>query len=304
MRLVEVFRTPGATTVADLRRQLAGRGLSDHLWLDLVGGGDPGFVAVRVAAEGERMLAYAQVSAASGGAELEVLGDDPAAVRDAAATALDAFAADGGGELTWWVDDPSTEVRDLAAGVGLAPLRALHEMRRPLPHERHADIATRAFRPGTADEDAWLAVNNRAFAGHPEQGGWTRATLASRIAADWFDADGFRLHEVDGALLGFCWTKVHPATDREPELGEIYVIAADPETAPRGLGTQLTLAGLDWLSARGIATADLYVDAANASAMALYERLGFGVHRTRTAFHGHVAPDRPPAAASTPEGTR
>ncbi len=288
MHVVEVLRRPDTDTLAELRSYADGRGLSDHLWLDLRAGGSPGFVAVRVVGEGGVTEAYAQVSAAAGGAELEVLGDDPAATADAAETALDAFAADGGGALTWWVDDPPPTIAALAAASGLSPSRALHEMRRSLPHERHAEIVTRAFQPGDADEAAWLAVNNRAFAGHPEQGGWTPATLAARLAADWFDPDGLRLYELDGRLAGFCWTKIHPATADDPELGEIYVIAADPDFAGRGLGTQLTLAGLDSLTERGVATADLYVDAANTAAFGLYTRLGFHIHRTRTAFTGIV----------------
>ena len=291
MHVVEVLRRPDPSERAALQAYVATFGISDHLWLDLLAGGAPGFIAVRVLAPdipgvGTTTRAYAQVSATTGGAELEVVGDDQAARLDAAETALDGFAADGGGNLTWWVDDPGPGETELAAAHGLAPARALYEMRRSLPHERRATITTRAFRPGTADESAWLAVNNRAFATHPEQGGWTAATLANRIAADWFDPDGFRLYEDAGRLLGFCWTKVHPARDDDPELGEIYVIATDPDAAGRGLGTELTLAGLDWLGDRGIATANLYVDAGNIPAVALYTRLGFHIHRTRTAFTG------------------
>ncbi|HWL43234.1 MAG TPA: mycothiol synthase [Ilumatobacter sp.] len=292
MHLIEVVRRPDPATVAELQAFAAGRGLSDHLSLDLAAGGGPGFVGVRIQTADTSTVAYAQVSVAAGGAELEAVGDDPAAALDAVETALDAFATDGGGTLTWWVDDPPQAVTALATAHGLAPVRGLHEMRRPLPHERRADIVTRAFRPGTSDEDAWLHVNNRAFADHPEQGGWTRATLTARLAADWFDADGFRLHEVaDGSALrlaGFCWTKVHPATATDPQLGEIYVIAADPDFAGRGLGTQLTLAGLDWLTEHGVTTADLYVDADNTAAFNLYTRLGFHIHRTRTAFTGQL----------------
>lgn len=300
MRLVEVSRKPFPVLAG-----FVGGRISDHLWLDLANGGSPGFVAVRVVAAGGLTVAYAQISAATGGSELEVIGDDRRAELDAAETALDAFATDGGGHLTWWVDDPDPTTHDLAARAGLGAARALHEMRRPLPHEQRSEIVTRAFRPGTSDEQAWLTVNNRAFAGHAEQGGWTRATLAQRIAADWFDPAGFRLYEVaEGStrtLAGFCWTKVHPPTGGDPELGEIYVIAADPAFHGRGLGKQLTLAGLDSLSDRGVRTADLYVDAANTPAFDLYQRLGFHIHRTRTAFTGHVAAQ--PAVTADPKGT-
>jgi mycothiol synthase len=160
-------------------------------------------------------------------------------------------------------------------------------MRRSLPlAESQPTLEVRTFRPGH-DELAWLEVNNRAFAHHPEQGGWSIETLQSRMAQPWFDPLGFIIHEADDRIAGFCWTKVDPEVD--PTLGEIYVIAVDPDFHGRGLGSALVLAGLENMSRRGITEAMLFVDAENKPAVEMYERLGFRVTRTDRAFVGDIA---------------
>jgi mycothiol synthase len=160
-------------------------------------------------------------------------------------------------------------------------------MRRHLPLETEVatEVVTRPFVVGE-DEDAWLAVNNAAFADHPEQRGWDRETLVQREREPWFDPDGFLLHERDGQLAAFCWTKVHVELD--PPAGEIYVIAVDPRFHGLGLGKALTVAGLRHLATAGLTEAMLYVDAANEAAVGLYDRLGFRTARVDQAFTGTV----------------
>ncbi|HUF99150.1 MAG TPA: mycothiol synthase [Ilumatobacter sp.] len=274
------------------------RPLSDHLWLDLQRGGSPGFIAVRVA-DGIGTVAYGQISAANHESSLEIVVHPRAAAgppgvarlaRDTAETAIDAFQRAGGGELVAWVDvNPIGQaLADVCTERGLVLRRQLHEMHAALPLDQHAIVTTRDFVVGD-DDAAWVRVNNSAFAEHGEQGGWTVATLALRQAEPWFDPTGFRVHEIDGRMAAFCWTKIHgldlPADQRH---GEIYVIAVHPDFHGRGLGKQLTLAGLDSIAARGISAATLYVDDDNAPALSLYRSLGFTVHRTRRAYGGTV----------------
>jgi mycothiol synthase len=242
-------------------------------------------VLLPAAGDHDALAGYAQASRRGGGWTMQVVVDPSRSGTDPSAALLDrvlrAIGAAGGGDVDWWVFDASADTAALAAAHGFAPDRDLKQMRRPLPAERRSNVATRAFVTGQ-DEDAWLAVNNRAFAGHAEQGGWTLDTLRQRMDLPWFDADGFRLHERDGRLAGFCWTKLH-----DPGLGEIYVIGVDPDYQGLGLGRELTLAGLDHMADRGVTNALLYVDGDNRAALALYERLGFEVSRTDLAFRHH-----------------
>ncbi|MET8151148.1 mycothiol synthase [Actinoplanes sp. NPDC049668] len=223
------------------------------------------------------LAGYAYVDDLSG--ELVV---HPKHRRRGVGTAL--LAAAGPRARQFWAHGDDEGARAFAEGSGFARSRVLWQMRRgladlpavPLPD----DVTVRAFVPG-ADDEAWLAVNSRAFAHHPEQGRWTADDLRLRLAEPWFDPAGFLL-AVDpaGELLGFHWTKVHPAEGGEPAIGEIYVLGVDPGGHRRGLGAALSVAGLHHLAGRGLSHALLYVDESNSAAVALYRRLGFEVHST------------------------
>jgi mycothiol synthase len=208
---------------------------------------------------------------------------------------LTALLEQAGGSPKVWAHGELPGAVALAGSLGLRRFRALWKMRRPLtgqpiPHEDPPPgVRLRTFEVGR-DEDAWLRANARAFAGHPEQGGWVEDTLRRRIAERWFDPKGFLLaFDADG-LAGFCWTKVHPPTANDPELGEIFVIGVDPSRKGLGLGRPLVVGGLASLADRGVRTGMLFVDAANEKAVGLYASLGFTTARVDRAYEREINP--------------
>ena len=304
MRITEIAAVPtdeqrsrARAFVTSVETAIGRPQMSDHLKIDLGrhGGDEPPGPLLVMLHDDERLVALAQLSEANEAWMLEVVVEpglhDAVDVRDDIVdTAVDAHRRRRSDAVVWWIDDPTAHDHEVAGRLALDVWRELYEMRRPLPHPQRAEVSTRAFRPGV-DDEAWLAVNNRAFASHGEQGGWTLDTLRLRFDEPWFDADGFRVFDdADGTMAAFCWTKLH--TDETPVVGEIYVIAVDPSAHGRGLGKQLTLAGLDSISDRGVTVANLYVDAGNTAAVGLYERLGFDIHRRRVAFAPpeHITP--------------
>lgn len=209
---------------------------------------------------------------------------------DIASPLLERAVADApaGAPLHLWAMHAGQDDDERARAHGFTPERDLLQLRVPLPLapdviKATRPLKTRPFVPGR-DEEAWVATNNQAFEGHPEQGGWTVEQLRQRMAADWVELDGFLLaDDPDGdGLIGSCWTKVH--RDHHPFLGEIYVIAVDPRHHGEGWGRSLTVAGLQSLSDRGVTVGMLYADATNEAAVGLYHSLGFRVHHVDRSY--------------------
>lgn len=191
----------------------------------------------------------------------------------------------------------------LLTGLGLRPERTLLTMRADLTAEvtragtQDPEVEVRAFRTGW-DEDAFVALNARVFAHHPEQGSLTRADLDLRLREPWFDPEGFHLALLDGELVAFVWTKREPGA----EDAEIYVVGTAEEAQGRGIATRLLTDALARLREQGVRHVQLYVEGDSAAAVHLYERRGFDVAGKDVQFalpEGTELPAAGPAAGST-----
>ncbi|WP_116450939.1 mycothiol synthase [Blastococcus litoris] len=274
----EVLELLRAATAAD-----GVRPLSEDAELRLQHG-TPGGHDVSVRTADGRLAGYARLD--DGTAELVV---HPALRRRGFGTALldRVLELSAPGPVDVWAHGDLPGSAELLGHHGFTRARVLLQMRMPLAGvdadprpELPADVRVEPFRPGR-DEDAWLRVNARAFAWHPEQGRMTRADLELREAEPWFDPAGFLMAwrgdpDAGGQLLGSHWTKVHPAGDAGPEpIGEVYVLGIDPDAQGMRLGRALTDLGLAHLRGRGLGEVLLYVEEDNAAAVRLYEGRGF-----------------------------
>lgn len=79
--------------------------------------------------------------------------------------------------------------------------------------------------------------------------------------------------EVDGAVAGFTVARL----DRESSIGEIYMMAVDPDHQGTGIGSELTAVALDWIKNSGMSVAMVETgdDPGHAPARKTYEQAGF-----------------------------
>jgi mycothiol synthase len=290
-------RRPAIAALDGAARAIAGHdAVGDAVWRDL---GAPHAESVGFLIDSRAYVHVARAEPGGAGAHWTAGAIRLPAARDreTTSTLLDAavahVAAHGGGRLECWVLGVTEGDDAPFADAGFTVARSLFEMRVPLPRPEAPHwppgLGVRTF-DRERDGEAWLAVNNRAFADHPDQGGWTEATLRERMAESWFDPTLFLLAADADGLAGFNWLKLHSARDPDPVLGEIYVIGVDPRAQGTGLGRALAVAGLQAVHDRGAPVGMLFCASDNAGALALYRSLGFEVHRTDRAYAREVAP--------------
>jgi mycothiol synthase len=170
------------------------------------------------------------------------------------------------------------------AAAGLVETRRLLTLHRALGPDAAPAAVPASTLPGLTlgtfdpvrDADAWVTVNARAFADHPEQGSLTRADLDQRLAQPWFDAEDMVVARRDGVLVGFVWVKRERPRAVDAD-AEIYVVATDPTVQGHRIAAVLLASALHRLSEDGVPGVELYVEADNTAALRLYERWGFEV---------------------------
>jgi mycothiol synthase len=260
--------------------------IGEHKFLRIQRGDD--LSAAVMAVEGERIVGYAHtLTYGEGRARRESCEAvvHPAFRRRGVGRALLAQVVTdarlrGAHRIDVWAYNNSPAGASLAASFGFKLTRRLLHMDRPLGEALEPTAprgaVIRSFRPGR-DDDAWLSLNNRVFAGHPENGTWTLDDLHARMAQPWFRADDLLMLDVNGGLAGFCWLKLEQQAG-DGRVGEVYVIGAAAEYRGRGFGRYLMGRALSQLRRRGADTVAVYVDESSTSAVSLYETAGFRRH--------------------------
>ncbi|MDA8371428.1 MAG: GNAT family N-acetyltransferase [Nocardiopsaceae bacterium] len=131
-------------------------------------------------------------------------------------------------------------------------------------------LSLRAWAPVFASLEAILGPSGLFAWMHPDWREDQRRAVHSALA----DADlDIHVAEVDGEVTGFVAVRI----DQDSRLGEIHMIAVDPDHQRQGIGARLTDAAATRMKTLGMEAAmiDTGGDPGHAPARRTYERAGF-----------------------------
>lgn len=124
-----------------------------------------------------------------------------------------------------------------------------------------------------ADLDAIVALESDGF----DDGRWSRASWADALASG---RGRVLVARAGGEVAGVA------ALSHVAGVADLDRVVVRSDHRRRGLGRRLVLAGLDWSASVGAGRVLLEVDAANVTAVTLYERLGFVAVGRRPGYYG------------------
>jgi mycothiol synthase len=261
--------------------------IAEHVLLHLRHGGDKSGSHL-VIEENQKVIAYAHLDTTDlvAGPSVEAVVHPQHRGKGLGVLILKEAIRICGDKTRIWSHGDLSAAKAIAASLNLEHLWSNLLMSKPLGEIQlvTSKYPIRTFIPGL-DNQAFLSLNNKIFANYPDQGGWSEDALKVRLNESWFDDKGFFVAEDKGKLIGFCWTKMHGAhthsqtgsdADHGHEaLGEIYVLAVNPDYKGQGVGRNLTITGLNYLKYQGLNNVMLYVGVENKPAFNLYKSFGF-----------------------------
>ena len=261
--------------------------IAEHVLLHLRHGGDKSDSHI-VFEEGNQVIAYAHLDTTDlvAGPSVEAVVHPNHRGKGLGSLILKEAVKVCGDKTRIWSHGDLPAAKAIAASLKLERLWSNLLMSRSLGEIQPvtSKYPIRTFIPDL-DNQAFLSLNNKVFANYPDQGGWSEDDLRVRLNEEWFQKEGFFVAEDKGELIGFCWTKIHGAHTHSHSgedddhghdaLGEIYVLAVNPDYKGQGVGRDLTITGLNYLKYKGLNNVMLYVGVENKSAFNLYKSLGF-----------------------------
>lgn len=137
-------------------------------------------------------------------------------------------------------------------------------------HDAVVDLSLRAWAPVFASLEGVLGESGVYQRLHPDWRADQRRVVEAACGAEHI---AVWVAEVDASAVGFVAVRL----DREASIGEIYLIAVDPDHQRAGIGSALTTFALDWIKNAGMAVAMVETggDPGHAPARRVYERAGF-----------------------------
>ena len=261
--------------------------IAEHVLLHLRHGGDKSDSHL-VIEENQKVIAYAHLDTTDlvAGPSVEVVVHPQHRGKGLGALILKEAIKICGDKTRIWSHGDLPAAKAIAASLKLERIWSNLLMSKSLGEIQPvtSNYQIRTFIPGL-DKQAFLALNNKVFADYPDQGGWSEDDLKVRVNESWFDDKGFFVAEDRGELIGFCWTKIHGAHTHShtggddyhghEALGEIYVLAVNPDYKGQGIRRDLAITGLNYLKYQGLNNVMLYVGVENKPAFNLYKSLGF-----------------------------
>jgi len=260
--------------------------IAEHVLLHLRHGGDKSDSHL-VIEENNQVIAYAHLDTTDlvAGPSVEAVVHPNHRSKGLGSSILKEAIKVCGDKTRIWSHGDLPAAKAIAASLNLERLWSNLLMSKPLGEIQPvtSKYPMRTFMPDI-DNQAFLSLNNKVFANYPDQGGWSEGDLKVRLNESWFDEKGFFVAEDKSELIGFCWTKIHGAHTHSHNgeddhghdaLGEIYVLAVNPDYKGQGVGRDLTITGLNYLKYQGLNNVMLYVGVENTPAFNLYKSLGF-----------------------------